>query len=173
MFGVIIYLFFNSSAPGICRCNFKSRCFKLITQSGSFGTCCETASRWIPQKLKDEKSKLVQGLYSLSGKTSYRQISWSLEVARLDVAMVVSLWNLTGTSAALLPRYLPNFRAIGKVYIQISRLRDFMRSCGKMSYRLMNRGPGNDFMSSSNKPLSEPMLTQIYGAIQVTRLQCV
>ena len=56
-----------------------------------------------------------QGLYSLSGKTSYRQISWSLEAARLGVAMVVSLWNLTGTSAAVLPRYLPNFRAIGKV----------------------------------------------------------
>ena len=57
----------------------------------------------------------AQGLYSLSGKTSYRQISWSLEAARLDVAMVVSLWNLTGTSAAALPRYLPNFRAIGNV----------------------------------------------------------
>ena len=58
------------------------------------------------------------GLYSLSGKTSYRQISWSLEAARLDVAMVVSLWNLTGTSAAVL------------------------RSCGKTSYGLVNRGPG-------------------------------
>ena len=55
------------------------------------------------------------GLYSLSGKTSYRQISWSHEDARLDVAMVVSLWNLTGTSAAALPRYLSNFRAVGKV----------------------------------------------------------
>ena len=55
------------------------------------------------------------GLYSLSGKTSYRQISWSLGAARLDVAMVVSLWNLTGTSAAALPRYLPNFGAIGKI----------------------------------------------------------
>ena len=31
------------------------------------------------------------GLYSLSGKMSYRQIWWSLEAARLDVAMVVSL----------------------------------------------------------------------------------
>ena len=40
------------------------------------------------------------GLYSLSGKTSYRQISWSLEAARLDVSMVVSLWNLTGNSTA-------------------------------------------------------------------------
>ena len=59
--------------------------------------------------------EVIHGLYSLSGKTSYRQISWSLEAARLDVAMVVSLWNLTGTSAAALPRYQPNFRAIGKV----------------------------------------------------------
>ena len=64
-----------------------------------------------------------------------------LEAARLDVAMVVSLWNLTGTSAAALPRYLPNFRAIGKVWTRISRLRDFTRSCGKTSYRLVNRGP--------------------------------
>ena len=84
---------------------------------------------------------LYHGLYSLSGKTSYRQISWSLEAARLDVAMVVSLWNLTGTSAAALPRNLPNFRAIGKVQTQISRLRNFTRSCGKTSYRLVNRGP--------------------------------
>ena len=83
----------------------------------------------------------VQGLYALSGKTSCRQISWSLEAARLNVAMVVSLWNLTGTSAAVLPRYLPNFRAIGKVLTRISGLRGFTRSYGKTSYRLVNRGP--------------------------------
>ena len=53
------------------------------------------------------------GLYSLSDKTSCRQITWSLEAARLGVIMVVSLWNLTGTSAAALS--LSNFRAIGKV----------------------------------------------------------
>ena len=57
----------------------------------------------------------IMGLYSLSGKTSYRQISWSLEATRLDVAMVVSLWILTGTSATALPRYLPNVKAIWKV----------------------------------------------------------
>ena len=33
----------------------------------------------------------IQGLYSLSGKTSYRQISPSLEDARLDVTIIVSL----------------------------------------------------------------------------------
>ena len=83
-----------------------------------------------------------QGLYSLSSKTSYRQISWSLEAARLGVIMIVSLWNLTGISAALLPRCLLNFRAIGKVQTRISRLRHFARSCGKTSHRLVNRGPG-------------------------------
>ena len=46
----------------------------------------------------------VLGLYSLSCKTSYRQISWSLEATRLDVLIIISLWNLTGISAALLPR---------------------------------------------------------------------
>ena len=54
------------------------------------------------------------GLYSLCGKTSYHQTSWSLEAARLGVIMIVAIWNLTGISA-LLPRYLANFRAIGKV----------------------------------------------------------
>ena len=38
------------------------------------------------------------GFYSLSGKTSYRQILWSLEATRLDVTMVISFWNLTGIS---------------------------------------------------------------------------
>ena len=36
------------------------------------------------------------GIYSPSGKTSYRQISCSLKAARLDVIMIVSLLNFTG-----------------------------------------------------------------------------
>ena len=59
-------------------------------------------------------SSIMHGLFSLIGKTSYRQISWTLEAARLDVVMVVSLWNLTGILAALLPRCLSNIRAIEK-----------------------------------------------------------
>ena len=91
---------------------------------------------------RKETIHLPLGLYSLSGKTSYRKISWCFEAARLGVIMIVSLWNLTGISTALLPRCLLNFRAIGKVQTRISRLRDFTRSCGKTSYRLVNRGPG-------------------------------
>ena len=48
-------------------------------------------------------------------KTSYRKISWSLEAARLGDTMVVSVWNLTGISAALLPRSLSNYRAVRTV----------------------------------------------------------
>ena len=33
----------------------------------------------------------LMGLYSLSGKMSYRQISWSLKAARLGVVIIVSL----------------------------------------------------------------------------------
>ena len=82
------------------------------------------------------------GLYWLSGMTSYPQISWSLEAARLDVIMIVSLWNLTAISAALLPRCLSNFRAIGKSLnpnLAASKLREI---CGKTSVRLVNRGAG-------------------------------
>ena len=83
----------------------------------------------------------LQGVYSLSGKTSYRKISWSLEAARFGFKLFQSLWNLAGTSAALLPRCLSNFRAIRPLQHPISRLRDFARFGGKTSYRLVNRGP--------------------------------
>ena len=47
------------------------------------------------------------GLYSLSGQTSYRKFSRSLETARLSVIMIVSLWNKfdrhLGSAAAEVP----------------------------------------------------------------------
>ena len=53
--------------------------------------------RFFPHETIDVIIYLVPylGLYSLSGQTSYRNISWSLESARLDVIMIVLLWNLT------------------------------------------------------------------------------
>ena len=70
-------------------------------------------------------------LYSLSGKTSYRKMSWSLEAARLDVIMIAPLWNLTGSAAA--EGHL-KLQSDWKVLPWISRLREFTRSCGKTSY---------------------------------------
>ena len=79
----------------------------------------------------------------------YCQISLSLEVARSNVIMMVSLWNLTGISAALtdmsealLPRCLSNFRALGKVWTRFSQIRDITRTCGKTFVNLVYRGLG-------------------------------
>ena len=47
----------------------------------------------------------AQGLDSLSGKASYSQIQWNLEAARLDAIMIISFYNLTGISAALIIRW--------------------------------------------------------------------
>ena len=91
----------------------------------------------------------LQSLYALSGKTSYRKISWSLEAARFGFKLLQWLCNLAGTSAALLPRCLSNFRAIRPLQHPISRLRDFTRFGGKTSDRLVNRGPAESHHSIS------------------------
>ena len=95
-------------------------------------------------KMSDKYQSKLLGLYLLSGRTSYGKISRSLEAARLSFKLVPSLWNLTGISAAPLPRCLWNFRAIRSIQHPISRLRDFARFGGKTSYRLVNRGPGTE-----------------------------
>ena len=82
------------------------------------------------------------GPVSISEKTSFRKISLSLEVARFVSRIVRSLWNLTGTSAALLPMCLSNFKAIGQFKVPISWLRDFTKSYEKTSFRILRRGPG-------------------------------
>ena len=73
------------------------------------------------------------GTVSISDQT-YRKISQSLEAARFVFRIVRSLWNLAGTSAALLPRCMSNLKAIRTFWLPISRLRDFTRSHDKMQY---------------------------------------
>ena len=74
-------------------------------------------------------SEVILGRYSLNGRTSCRQISLSLEAERLSVIMIVSLWNLTGFSAALLSK--PRRENGG-----FETARDLVASV-----RLVNRGP--------------------------------
>ena len=69
-----------------------------------------------------------RSLYSISGRMSHSKILWRIEAARLGAIIIISLWNLTGISAALLSRCFLNFRAIGKVQAQKSWLQDFTRS---------------------------------------------
>ena len=61
---------------------------------------------------RDETAVCDLGLYSLSGRMSYRKISWRLEAPRFGFRLFQSLWHLTGTSAAALPRCLSNFRTM-------------------------------------------------------------
>ena len=57
---------------------------------------------------------VITGPLFTKGYDVLRQISWSFEAARLDIIVIVSLWNLTGISTALLLKRPSNFGAIGK-----------------------------------------------------------
>ena len=83
---------------------------------------------------------MTLGLHSLSVRTSYRNISRSVKAARFGFKLFRSPWNLTGTSAVLLPRCMSNFRSLSH---PISWLRDLTRCDDKTSCRLVNRGPGD------------------------------
>ena len=85
---------------------------KLVIRGARY-RCTEIASAAL-QNISDGN---IQGLYSLSDKTSYRQVSWSLEAARLDFIMIVSLWNFDMHCiwAVRLWRCLSIFNTVGKV----------------------------------------------------------
>ena len=82
------------------------------------------------------------GLVSKSHKMFYCKIWQSLEATRFVFRIVWSLWSLTGTSAAVLPICLSNFKAIWLFKLPISQLQDFTRSYDKTSYWILKWGPG-------------------------------
>ena len=86
----------------------------------------------------------VQGLFSLSGWTSYRKISWSLKAKRFGFRLFESLWNLTDTSATAMPNCLSYLIAILSSQHPILRLWNFTRFGRKTSCRLVNRGLGSN-----------------------------
>ena len=73
---------------------------------------CGTDDKPLPESLLThfiDTHMRHQGPVLISDKTSYHKISQSLEATRFVLRIVRSLWNLTGTSAALLPKCLSNF----------------------------------------------------------------
>ena len=74
-------------------------------------------------------------------KTSYHKISQRPQGRRSLIKVFQLLWNLSGVSAATLPRRLPNFKAVQTFQHPISCLWDFVRSYDKMSYAISNRYP--------------------------------
>ena len=65
------------------------------------------------------------GLYSLSSKTAYRQISRSLEAAKLGVIMIVSLWNLSSGAAELPVKFQSDGTSLNP-NLAASRLREIL-----------------------------------------------
>ena len=128
---------------------FVILCWVVVIQSAIYVPKLFRIQLWYYSRA----SEVTLVLYLLSERMFYGKISLSLEAVRLDVIMIISLWNLTVVSAAQLPKCLSNFRATGKVWTRISRLRDFPRSCGKTpSIRLVNGGPDRCHTSTkSNK----------------------
>ena len=92
---------FNQAYAGIHRVSWR----KLPTRRAGKGLSAFMLT------IKWSIYPFIQGLYSLSGKTSYRHISWSLGAARLDVAMVVSQ-RCRGTCqiSERLEKFKPEFR---------------------------------------------------------------
>ena len=68
------------SSPFMCKVKWRKICLYFLSFLHIGSLCWEL--------------KLFQGLYLLSGPTSYRKISWSLEAARLGVILIVSQWKL-------------------------------------------------------------------------------
>ena len=71
--------------------------------------------------------RIIQGPVSIYDKTSYRKISWSLEAVRFVFKIVWSLWNLTGTSAALLPVKFQSDVIFLTATLMASRLHEILR----------------------------------------------
>ena len=77
--------------------------------------------------------------------------------SRFEFILFQSLCNLTGKSAAALPRCQSNYRAIRASTYPILQLRDFTRSCGKTHVRLVNKGLvyiGSTFFAGLGSPFS-------------------
>ena len=90
----------NSADTGVVYCsignNFSSEFSQCKVSIHKF--CSGITNRLVP--------------ISVSNKTSYCKISWSVGAVRLVVWIIALLWNLTGAMTALLLRCLSNFKVI-------------------------------------------------------------
>ena len=97
---------------------------------------------------------VVQGLVSKSHKASYCKNSQSHEAAILVFRIARLLWNLTDTSAALLPKHPSNFKAMWRLKLPISWLRVFTRSYNNASDQILKRNPDRPLFKQSFTPRS-------------------
>ena len=86
--------FTGPSAAVLHRCLSN---YIIIYQSRGF----ETSQDLTIRRLIGYWNRALGSPVSTSNKTSYCEILWSLEAARLVVSIIASLWNLTGSMSCL------------------------------------------------------------------------
>ena len=127
---------FYSVPPLVSIISFISHNVENIALQISATYTVQDKSAWLNNgSIKWNAAKRTLGLYSLSGRTSYRNISWSLEAAKLDVIMIESLWNLTSQQcccwgACQISERLEKSKPESRGF----------ETSGKTPARLMNRG---------------------------------
>ena len=91
-FKFIHFIYINSLAPGRCDNAFQSMIAALIIQKLQNSslitkhTCYETALRWIPQNLTNEKSTLVQVMtWHCQATNHYLRQCWPRSMSTYDI----------------------------------------------------------------------------------------
>ena len=146
------------SSHGVTSHNELSRCLKSVVIYVIDGFVFSHRYCYMSCELIDVRDHNRQYIIQNSvGPPFTKRISWNLEATRSGIKILESFWNLTGVSAALLPRHISNFRAIPQCYTHISLLPDFASFGYNLSYHFTNKCPGvrysrlwRDFVSGTN-----------------------
>ena len=115
---------------------------RILSQNGQ--NVLEDQGQWPP--FSTPADSISGGLYSLSRRTSYRKILWSLKAARFRLRLFQSLRNLTGTSTGALLLCLSKFQSYTIITTSnLAASRHHEISFGAKTFiHLVNRGPGHD-----------------------------
>ena len=140
---VVVYTIIQFSFGGLCTSSFSVKswinsmrclsCSVLIPRSSQRHMAVIEKRGFTQYHCKRDFRHFVfryglLGPIPIYDNTSYCKISHSLEAERFALRIAIWLWNLTGTSAALLPTCLSNFKVKRTFKLPISRRWDFVRS---------------------------------------------
>ena len=150
--------------PWKSGCDSKNVIFNLVFLFGIFRSSHDNALRWMPQDLTDDKSTLVQVMACCRQATShYLSQCWLSSLSPYGVARPQWVNSLAPGRCGCWLNYF-------QTHIKDRYLELFLWNCPQTNDTtphlwLVNIGSGNGLVPSGNKPLPEPMLTQIYAGI--------
>ena len=134
---------------------FRKVIFKLISVTDGWGISCKIALRWMPLDLTDDKSTLVQVMAWCHQATShYLSQCWPRFTLPYGVTRPQWVYNLI----------FKLIQTSSLVFHSQIALRWMPQNTCDDNCQV-NIGSGNGLVPSGNKPLPEPILTQIYITI--------